>query len=99
MKRLFRKIVGLVSMGRYRMVESAAEATEVGHCWLEDDRDGRPRLYLVEKAERDGRGHLLLETTLLETSGKAGLYVGITVVLAMIVAQVITLWLVLARTP
>lgn len=99
MRNLFRKVVGLVSGGQYRMVESAAEATEVGHCWLENDRDGRPALYLVEKAERDDRGRLHLETTIIETSGKVGVYVGIAIVVALLISQGVTLWLVLVRTP
>jgi len=72
MKTLFRWIIRILTVGHYRMVDGAAEATEVGDCWLEDRGDGKPCLFVVDVAERDERGRLTIESTQLDPKGGIG---------------------------
>ncbi len=85
--------------GRSRWVEGAAAAQRKGDIWMEQPKPNKPpKTYLVLDVEYDERGRPTLETLELDTTDiSTGTIVIVCVAVAMVVAQVVTLYLLLRQ--
>ncbi len=99
LRRLVWRFVVFCTHGRSRWVEGAAAAQRKGDIWMEQPKPNKPpKTYLVLDVEYDERGRPTLETLELDTTDiSTGTIVIVCVAVAMVVAQVVTLYLLLRQ--
>ncbi len=96
-RRVIWRAVIFCTFGRTRWVESACAAERKGDMWMEQPKPHKPpKTYLVVDVEHDERGRPTLDTLEMDPEEiSVGTIVGVTVALAMVVAQIATLYLLL----
>lgn len=99
-RRLIWRAVVRGTCGRTRWVENAGAAERKGDLWMEQPKPHKPpKIYLVTDVEIDERGRPHLEVLEMdEEEIPTGTIVAVCVTLAMVVAQIVTLYLLL-RSP
>ncbi len=94
-RRLVWRAVVRCTFGRTRWVENAGEAERKGDLWMEQPSPHKPPImYLVTDVELDERGRPTLDVLEMdEQEIPTGTIVAVCVAGAMIIAQVVTLYL------